>query len=75
MTTDVVSPDLTIALRRLKLSGLLNTLPERLALAQSQKMPYQGVRLGLQLGLESPPAASGASSCRVVIAARSFGKT
>lgn len=51
MTTDVVSPDLTLALRRLKLSGLLNTLPERLALAQSQKMPYQDFLL-LQLSDE-----------------------
>ena len=51
MTTDVVSPDLTITLRRLKLSGLLNTLPERLALAQSQKMPYQDFLL-LQLSDE-----------------------
>jgi DNA replication protein DnaC len=40
-TTDVISADLTTALRRLKLSGLLTTLPERLTLARSQKMPYQ----------------------------------
>ena len=41
MTTDLISPDLKAALRRLKLSGLLNTLPERLALAKSQGMTYQ----------------------------------
>lgn len=41
MTTEVVSPDLTTALRRLKLSGLLHTLPERLTLARAQKMAYQ----------------------------------
>jgi DNA replication protein DnaC len=41
MTTDLISPDLTAALRRLKLSGLLATLPERLTLARTQKMPYQ----------------------------------
>lgn len=41
MTTDVISVDLKTALRRLRLSGLLQTLPERLALAKSQKMPYQ----------------------------------
>lgn len=41
MTTEVVSPDLTTVLRRLKLSGLLHTLPERLALARTQMMPYQ----------------------------------
>lgn len=41
MTTEVVSPDLTAVLRRLKLSGLLHTLPERLTLARTQQMPYQ----------------------------------
>jgi len=41
MTTEVVSPDLTTVLRRLKLSGLLHTLPERLTLARTQMMPYQ----------------------------------
>ena len=41
MTTDVISPDLKTALRRLRLSGLLPTLPERLTLAKAQKMPYQ----------------------------------
>lgn len=40
MTTEIVSPDLTAALRRLKLSGLLATLPERMTLARSQKMPH-----------------------------------
>jgi hypothetical protein len=41
MTTEAVSPDLLVALRRLKLSGLLATLPERLSLARAQVMPYQ----------------------------------
>jgi DNA replication protein DnaC len=41
VTTDLISPDLKTALRRLRLSGLLPTLPERLALAKAQKMPYQ----------------------------------
>lgn len=45
MTTDTVSTDLKTALRRLKLSGLLHTLPERLTLAKSQKMPYQDLLL------------------------------
>ncbi len=47
MTTEVISPDLAITLRRLKLSGLLNTLPERLTLARAQKMPYQDFLLVL----------------------------
>jgi hypothetical protein len=37
-TTDVISPDLKIFLRRLKLSRMLDTLPERLTLARQQKM-------------------------------------
>jgi DNA replication protein DnaC len=47
MTTDVVSPDLATALRRLKLSGLLTTMPDRLTLARAQKMPYQDFLLVL----------------------------
>ena len=39
MTTDGISPDLKTILRRLKLSRILETLPERLTLARQQKMP------------------------------------
>lgn len=41
MTADSISNDLRVVLRRLKLSRLLDTLPERLALARQQKMPHQ----------------------------------
>ena len=41
MTTDVISPDLKATLRRLKLSRMLDTLPERLVVARQQKMPHQ----------------------------------
>ena len=41
MTPDIISPDLKTVLRRLKLSRMLDTLPERLALARQQKMPHQ----------------------------------
>lgn len=41
MTTEVISPDLKAVLRRLKLSRMLDTLPERFALARQQKMPHQ----------------------------------
>jgi len=41
MTTDAISPDLRTILRRLKLDRLLDTLPERLAAARSQKMTHQ----------------------------------
>jgi len=44
MTTndpDVISPDLRATLRRLKLGRMLDTLPERLALARAQQMPHQ----------------------------------
>jgi hypothetical protein len=44
-TTDVISPDLTTVLRRLKLSRMLDTLPERLTLARQQKMPHQDLLL------------------------------
>lgn len=45
MTTDPISPDLRTVLRRLKLSRMLDTLPERLALARQQKMPHQDLLL------------------------------
>jgi DNA replication protein DnaC len=41
MTTDTISPDLKAVLRRLRLSPMLATLPERLTLARAQKMPHQ----------------------------------
>jgi len=37
----MISTDLRAALRRLKLSRMLDTLPERLTLARQQKMPHQ----------------------------------
>jgi DNA replication protein DnaC len=39
--SDLISPDLRASLRRLKLGRMLDTLPERLALARAQQMPYQ----------------------------------
>ena len=44
-TADVISPDLKTVLRRLKLSRMLDTLPERLTLARQQKMPHQDLLL------------------------------
>lgn len=41
MTTDVIGPDLTTTLKRLKLGRLIDTLPERLTLARQQKMAHQ----------------------------------
>jgi DNA replication protein DnaC len=49
--TDIIQPELTTVLRRLKLGRLLDTLPERFALARSQKMPHQDFLL-LALGDE-----------------------
>jgi DNA replication protein DnaC len=40
-TADLISPDLKTVLRRMKLSPVLDTLPERLALARQQKMAHQ----------------------------------
>ena len=51
MTPDVISADLKTTLRRLKLSRMLDTLPERLVLARQQKMPHQDLLL-LVLGDE-----------------------
>jgi DNA replication protein DnaC len=45
--TEVIPPELIAAMRRLKLSGVLQTLPERLTLARTQKMPYQDFLLAL----------------------------
>lgn len=45
MTTEIISPDLKAVLRRLKLSRMLDTLPERLTLARTQQMPHQDLLL------------------------------
>lgn len=45
MTTEIISPDLKAVLRRLKLSRMLDTLPERLTLARQQQMPHQDLLL------------------------------
>ena len=63
-TTDVISPDLKAALRRLKLSPILETLPERLALARQQKMPHQDFFL-IVLADEASRRDSLATSMRV----------
>jgi DNA replication protein DnaC len=52
VTPDVISPDLKTVLKRLKLSRMLDTLPERLTLARQQKMPHQDLLL-LALGDEA----------------------
>jgi DNA replication protein DnaC len=41
MTPDTIAPDLKTVLKRLKLSRMLDTLPERLLLARQQKMAHQ----------------------------------
>jgi len=49
--TEMISGDLKTVLKRLKLSRMLDTLPERLALARQQSMPHQDLLL-LVLGDE-----------------------
>jgi DNA replication protein DnaC len=44
-TETTISTDLKAVLRRLKLSRMLDTLPERLTLARQQKMPHQDLLL------------------------------
>ena len=41
MNTEIISPDLKAVLRRLKLSRLLDTLPDRLTLGRAQAVPHQ----------------------------------
>jgi DNA replication protein DnaC len=52
MTTETISSDLKIILRRLRLSRLLDTLPERLVMGRTQAMPHQDFLL-LLLGDET----------------------
>jgi DNA replication protein DnaC len=47
VTQDVITTDLKQLLKRLKLGPLLDTLPDRLALARQQKMPHQDFLLML----------------------------
>src|SRR5207253_2769269 len=44
--SDLIGPELVAVLRRLKLSLILPTLPDRLALARQHKLPYQDLLLG-----------------------------
>jgi DNA replication protein DnaC len=39
--TEIISPELLAALRRLKLGRMCDTLPQRLTLARQQSLPYQ----------------------------------
>lgn len=52
MTPEPIQPDLKKTLKRLKLGPMLDTLPERFALARQQKMPHQDFLL-LVLGDEA----------------------
>ncbi len=63
MSTDTVSKDLKTVLRRLRLSPLLDTLPERLVLARQQKIPHQDFLL-LVLGDEASRRDGQAASVR-----------
>ena len=63
MNPDVISPELKTVLKRLKLSRMLDTLPERLVLARQQKMPHQDLLL-LALGDEATRRDGQAASIR-----------
>ncbi len=63
MTQDPLMPDLSRTLRRLKLGRMLDTLPERLAIARQQKMPHQDFLL-LVLGDEVSRRESQAATIR-----------
>lgn len=61
--TETITHDLKAVLRRLKLSRMLDTLPERLVHARQQKMPHQDLLL-LVLGDEVERRDSQAASLR-----------
>lgn len=63
-TNDLISPDLRTVLRRLRLSPILDTLPERLALARQQQIAHQDFLL-LVLADEAARRDSLATSLRV----------
>ena len=63
MSAVTVNPELTNALKRLRLGGLLPTLAERLALCEAQSLPYQDVLL-LLLSDEISRRESGAAERR-----------
>ena len=63
MSAVTVNPELTNALKRLHLGGLLPTLAERLALCEAQSLPYQDVLL-LLLSDEISRRESGAATRR-----------
>jgi DNA replication protein DnaC len=61
--SDAISAELKTVLRRLKLSRMLDTLPERLVLARSKKMPHQDFLLTV-LGDEASRRDSQAAAMR-----------
>ena len=63
MTTDVVSAETKAVLLRLRLSGMMATLPDRLSLARQQKMPPQDFLL-MALGDEASRRDSLSTSLR-----------
>ena len=63
MNPETISTDLKKTLRRLKLSRMLDTLPERLTLARQQKMPHQDFLL-MALGDEATRRDTQAASMR-----------
>ena len=63
MSAVTVNPELTNALKRLRLGGLMPTLAERLALCEAQSLPYQDVLL-LLLSDEISRRESGAATRR-----------
>ena len=61
--TDMITPDLKTVLRRLRLSPVLGTLPERLSLAREHSIPHQDFLL-LVLGDEVSRRDSEATALR-----------
>lgn len=66
MNTETISPELKTVLRKLKLSGVVHTLPERITLARARTMPHQDfLELVLSDEITRRDSASAARRARV----------
>lgn len=67
MTLPTIDPELVVALKRLRLGGMLDTLPERLSLAEREHTPVHDLLLALLVD-EISRRQSGASERRASVA-------
>lgn len=66
MTERAISPELRVALKRLKLGHLIDTLPQRLVLAEQHHMPFEDLLLAMLTDeLERRAQSAGAQRARL----------